>query len=167
MGTIFTLLLFYRRPNAGLCVSSAVRAHCLTRILTLFHTSLRLYRLRLLSLITFFLIFCCSFEVVTFFLSFGWLGQNQQDVTCEIFDFRKKCHWFFSGTVAVPSCPCSPLQRARQVFAEVAGVPSCGQRNCTSCQTFAQKACWLHPPPARRRRASRHFGKQLLVRADY
>ena len=73
---------------------------------------------------------------------------------------------FFLGAVAVPGCPCSPLERARQVFAEVgAGVPSCGcRRNCTSCQTFAQKACWLHNPPARRhRRASRHFGKQLLV----
>ena len=77
-------------------------------------------------------------------------------------------HSFFLGAVAVPGCPRSPLERARQVFAEVgaAGVPS-GRRNCTSCQTFAQKACWLHnPPPARhshRQRASRHFGKQLLV----
>ena len=85
---------------------------------------------------------------------------------------------FILGAVAVPDCPCGPLEWVGEVFAEVVAclrgrnVPtSRGQRNCTSCQTFAQKASsglLLHrrpPAPARPKQggASRHFGKQQLL----
>ena len=134
-------------------------SHCCSH----FFTSLRLYRFPLLSLVTFSAIFLSLFLGCFFFLLAG-----PESTGCHVRNLgfrRKKVVTVFLGAVAVPGCPCSPLQRARQVFAEVgaAGVPSCGQRNCTSCQTFAQKACWLHPPARRHRRASRHFGKQLLV----
>jgi hypothetical protein len=148
------------------CVSSAVIAHhCLTLLLTLFHFT------SIVSIsLTFTGYFFCYFSVALFglffpFLFAGWARINRMSREKSLISPKKKVVTVFLGAVAVPGCPCSPLQRARQVFAEVgaAGVPSCGQRNCTSCQTFAQKACWLHPPARRHRRASRHFGKQLLV----